>query len=58
MTILEPIKEIGGMTVYQRKPQPIGATKYTVGRTGGKILLEDFRTKTRAIQWAKNNCDG
>ena len=53
MTILNPIKTIGGLTIYERKPKPFGATKYLVIRESDGRELEDFARYAKAVRWAK-----
>ena len=59
--VLLPVATIGQLVVLERKiyrrypPLP----KYVVGRRadrhGHRALLEDFRTREKAIRWAKKN---
>ena len=57
MTILEPVKTFGVMTVYKRKPCPLGAKRYVVGNVS-RQLLEEFSIRKSALKWAKKNQKG
>jgi hypothetical protein len=58
MTILEPVKTFGVMTVYKRKPCPLGAKRYVIFRNASNILLEEFSTRKSALKWAEKNQKG
>ena len=56
--ILEPQYTVGVMTVYKRKPKPMGCQPYVVGHAITGRLLEDFGRIDSARKWAKANQEG
>jgi hypothetical protein len=52
-----PVKTFGVMTTYERlRYRSLGCPKYVVFRND--IALEEFRTKRKALRWAKRNQNG
>lgn len=54
-TILEPLNTYGAMTVYRRKPRPIGALAFVVLSDKTNLILKEFDELAKAQQWAKQN---
>lgn len=55
--IILPVKKFGIMTVYERTGyRSLGCPKYVVFR--GDAALEEFKTKRKALRWAKDNQKG
>ena len=53
-----PVKTFGVMQVYERQGYRfLNCPKYVVFHDNGKAL-EEFRTKRKALKWAKDNQKG
>lgn len=47
-----PRKSMYGWTVYERKPKPVGVSRYAVG-TGTCVPYKDFSRYAKAVRWLK-----
>lgn len=57
-TVLEPLKTFGIVTVYQRKPVPLGARRFVVVNEDTDRILEEFDVLSNAEKWALANKRG